>query len=156
MSSANFYKAKHNKDDEYYTQYRDIEKELIYYKEYLKDKIIFCNCDNDNYSNFWKFFKNKFYEFGLKKLICIYFSETEFVHKAEFDGTIIKITDLLSQGDFRSAESIEVLQEADIVITNPPFSLFTEFIDIMTEYNKKYLIIGNKNSICCNNVLSGV
>jgi len=119
--NKNLHKAKKVKNDEFYTQLIDIEKELTHYKEQLIDKIIYCNCDGER-SNFIKYFKDNFKELGIKKL-------------------------LTSSCDFRSSESIELLKECDIVITNPPFSLFREYISQLIEYNKKFLIIGNLNAI---------
>lgn len=121
MANKNMHKAKVAKNDEFYTQLTDIEKELQYYITHFKDAIIYCNCDGEN-SNFVKYFKNNGEKLGIKKL-------------------------LYSSCDFRSDESIEMLKEANIVVTNPPFSLFREFISLLAEYNKKFLIIGNLNAI---------
>lgn len=150
-------KAFKAKKDEFYTQLTDIEKEMRYYKEHFKGKTIFCNCDDPEESNFWRYFELNFEELGLKKLIATHY-ETEkpsykLELKADLDGDgritnkdIIK-TPLKQNGDFRSPECIEILQEADIVITNPPFSLFREFLSLLVEHNKHFIIIGNVNAI---------
>ena len=143
--------AKKNKADEFYTQYEDIAKEIPYYKEQLADKIIYCNCDNPKYSNFYKYLKEHFSEYKLKQLIATHIGLYEYYSykpkKYIFDGQTEIIEELNTNGDFRSYECINILQTADIVITNPPFSLFREFISLMSEYNKKFLILGNINAI---------
>lgn len=149
----NLHKAKTAKNDEFYTQMTDIEKELKHYKEHFKDKTIFCNCDDPKQSNFWKYFHLNFNHFGLKKLIATHYHETEPTYKIEYTGEddnnceIGVITNLKTNGDFRSSECIELLKEADIIVTNPPFSLFREYIAQLIEYDKKFIVIGNKNSI---------
>lgn len=150
--------AQANKKDEFYTQYEDIEKELVYYKPFFKDKVVYCNCDKYNESNFAKFFIDNFKEYGLKKLICtnyvpipnMLFTVAVWIpaYHFEYDGKgrgIVK--DMVGDGDFRSRECIELLEEADVVVTNPPFSLFREFVAQMFRHNKKFLIIGNVNAI---------
>ena len=143
--------AKKNKADEFYTKYEDIAREIPYYKEYLADKIIYCNCDNPLYSNFYKFFKDNFCEYRLKKLIATHIGLYEYYSykpkKYTYNGRKEIIEELNTNGDFRSYECINILQTADIVITNPPFSLFQEFISLMSEYNKQYIILGNINAI---------
>lgn len=139
--------ARKEKNDEFYTFLEDIERELKHYKDYFKDKIIYCNCDNPNYSNFWKYFYNNFRDFGLKKLISTYYSKKHYVCKTEYDGVDIKIEILNHNGDFRNKECIDLLKKSDIVVTNPPFSLFIEFITQLSKYDKKFIVIGNKNSV---------
>ena len=149
----NLHKAKTAKNDEFYTQLTDIEKELKHYKTHFKDKTIFCNCDDPKQSHFWKYFHLNFNHFGLKKLIATHFHETEPTYKIEYDGSddnncdIGIITNLETNGDFRSPECIALLQEADIIVTNPPFSLFREYVAQLIDYDKKFIVIGNKNSI---------
>ena len=149
----NLHKAKTAKNDEFYTQITDIEKELKHYKAHFKNKTIFCNCDDPKQSHFWKYFHLNFNHFGLKKLIATHFHETEPTYKIEYTGEddnnceIGVITNLETNGDFRSSECIELLKEADIIVTNPPFSLFREYIAQLIEYDKKFIVIGNKNSI---------
>lgn len=133
------------------TQLPDIENELKHYREHFKDKVVFCNCDDPEWSNFWQFFSLQFEFLGLKKLIATHFEDEKQSYKLEMwrdeAGVHSGIKTLQQNGDFRSPESIELLKEADIVVTNPPFSLFREYIAQLMEYDKKFLIIGNKNAI---------
>ena len=152
--NSSLIKASINKEDEFYTQLTDIEKELKHYKENFADKIIFCNCDDPDWSNFWLYFKLNFEHLGLKKLISTHFEISKPSYKLEFDGKEVKETRLSQNGDFRSPECIELLQEADIVVTNPPFSLFREYIDVLMRYDKKFLIIGNQNNITYKDVFN--
>ena len=156
MASKNLAKAKNNKNDEFYTQLTDIEKELGHYKNHFKDKVVFCNCDDPKESNFFRYFALNFKFLGIKKLISTHFEREKPSYKLEIvedinnDGKInledaIK-TPLKQNGDFRSPECIELLKESDIVITNPPFSLFREYVAQLVEYDKKFLIIGNQNN----------
>ncbi len=138
------YKAR---KDEFYTQLTDIEKECAHYKNHFKGKVIFCNCDDPEESNFWKYFYLNFEHLGLKKLISTHFEYDKPTYKLEYDGSEIKKTDLKQNGDFRSPECIELLDECDIVCTNPPFSLFREFVAVLMEHMKNFLIIGNVNCI---------
>lgn len=181
--------AKKNKSDEFYTQLADIEIELKHYKEYFKDKVIFCNCDDPFESSFFKYFAMNFNAFGLKKLICTSYDSSpvaytqlslfnenekrvainnrkaykiEITEVADYnnDGAV-DLSDvnyllknkknalslLQGNGDFRSGECVKLLKESDIVITNPPFSLFREYIAQLTEYGKDYVIMGNTNAL---------
>ena len=119
------------KNDEFYTQLPDIENELKHYREHFKDKVVFCNCDDPEWSNFWQFFSLQFEFLGLKKLIATHFEDEKQSYKLEMwrdeAGVHSRIKTLQQNGDFRSPESIELLKEADIVVTNPPFSLFREY-----------------------------
>lgn len=140
--------AKSKKDDEFYTLYEDIEKELIHYKEKFKDKVVYCNCDDICQSNFWRFFHYNFEEFGIKQLIATNYSATpgeayKAVYAGGNDYNIFScdLKKLEGNGDFRSEECIEVLKQADIVCTNPPFSLFRDFIQVMLDNDKQYLIV---------------
>lgn len=149
MKTTNLQQAKKQKNDEFYTQLSDIEKEVKNYKKYFKDKVVYCNCDDPEWSNFFKYFTNAFEFLGLKKVITTHYEKDgEESYKLELDsqGKVIK-TPLKGDGDFRSEECIEILKEADIVITNPPFSLFREYVGQLIEYDKKFLIIGNNNAI---------
>lgn len=139
--------AQNNKKDEFYTQYEDIEAELKHYKKHFKNKIIFCNCDDPEWSNFWKYLKDNFNTFKLKKLISTHYEKDKTSYKLEYDGREIVKTDLEGDGDFRSDECIEILKEANIIITNPPFSLFRPYISQLIKYKKKFIIIGNVNAI---------
>ena len=152
-TNINLHKANVIKNDEFYTRFTDISKELINYKKYFKDKVILCNCDNPNHSAFWKYFHLNFNKLGLKKLISTYYDKDKSTYKIEYRGGNdndikdgLKIP-LKGNGDFRNVECIKILKEADIVVTNPPFSLFREYITMLMEYNKKFIIIGNINSV---------
>lgn len=153
MANANLHKAKTAKNDEFYTQLSDVSKELMHYKEHFKDKIVFCNCDDPSWSAFWKYFHLNFSHLGLKKLISTHYDHEKPTYKMEYEGgndndvEVGTITPLEGNGDFRNAECIELLKQADIVVTNPPFSLFREYVAQLMEYEKEFLIIGNKNSI---------
>lgn len=140
-------KVKEVKNDEFYTMIDTIENELIHYRKYLKDKIIYCNCDSEK-SNFYKYFYINFYILGIKKLIATCYNKEGNGYKIEVynENNILKKikTKLKGNGDFRSEECVEILKECDIVVTNPPFSLFREFINLLMKYNKKFLIIGPK------------
>ncbi|MDM1546217.1 adenine-specific methyltransferase EcoRI family protein [Ignatzschineria indica] len=157
-------KAKTNKNDEFYTQLSDIENELQYYSSHFKDKVIYLNCDDVRFSNFFKYFTLNFNKLGLKKIICACYKQIDndlFSDISESEGGFYYIytgkekcepdlNDVIyfnGNGDFRSQESIELLKKADIVVTNPPFSLFREFVNQLILYNKKFLIIGNINAI---------
>ena len=183
-------KAKNNKNDEFYTQLSDIEKELKYYKDYFKGKTILCNCDDPYESNFFQYFAMNFNRLGLKKLITTCYAESPIKNKQlslfdinnlnkdekksgkpykleiteildlNNDGaidlvdveTLIKnknniLTLLKGDGDFRSNECIQILKESDIVVTNPPFSLFREYVDQLEKYKKNYIIMGNTNAL---------
>lgn len=147
MTKKNLSTAKKNKQDEFYTQLADIEKELKYYKYHFKDKVIYCNCDDPEWSNFFKYFELNFHFLGIKKVITTHFDYEKPTYKLEYDGKNIKKTPLNQNGDFRSDEAVELLKEADIVITNPPFSLFREYVAQLVQYDKKFIIIGNMNSV---------
>ena len=146
--NKNLHTAKKEKNDEFYTMLSDIEKELWNYKEHFKDKIIFCNCDDPEESNFWKYFSLNFEFLGLKKLVSTHFHTDRQTYKLEmFSKDNVVKTMLKQNGDFRSDECVEILKECDIVVTNPPFSLFREYVGLLEEYGKKYLVIGSMNAI---------
>ena len=145
MNNRNLHKARKARNDEFYTQYEDIEKEIQNYN--LEGKKIYCNCDDYRYSNFVKYFKDNFNELKIAYLTASNYDNGECAYKYEYDGVEEKITALKGNGDFRSEECIELLKEADVIITNPPFSQFREYIAQLMEYNKKFLIIGNMNAI---------
>jgi hypothetical protein len=155
--NSNLHRAKKAACDEFYTLLTDIEKELSHYKEYFRNKIVFCNCDDPEESNFWKYFELNFEHLGLKKLVSTHYETDKPSYKLELfsdvngdgkinKGDVIK-TPLKQNGDFRSPECIEILKECDVVVTNPPFSLFREYVAQLVEYNKYFLIIGSKNAI---------
>ena len=155
--NANLMKARAAKQDEFYTQLSDIEKEMQHYREHFKGKIILCNCDDPRESNFYRFFANSFEFLGLKKLITTcYSTEGKAVwleYNGEKDGDRVPdpekigVHPLKGDGDFRSPECIEFLKQADIVVTNPPFSLFREYVAQLMEYGKKFIILGSMNAI---------
>ena len=153
MSNAHMNKARKAKNDEFYTKLEDVSKELKYYREHFKDKIVYCNCDNPRWSAFWKYFHLNFAELGLKKLISTHYDKTNPTYKMEYTGgddNDIEVgikTPLEGNGDFRNKECLDILDEADIVVTNPPFSLFRGYVAVLMEHKKKFLIIGNKNAI---------
>ena len=159
--------AKKARLDEFYTQLPDIERELRHYKKHLKGKTVYCNADDPRISNFFHFFSHSFERLGLKKLITTcyksqqrdLFSRKDSEHAIwlEYDGVNngnripdpeeIGVHPLQGDGDFRSPECIELLERSDIVVTNPPFSLFREYVAQLVEHDKKFLIIGNQNAI---------
>lgn len=185
--NKNLHKANKAKNDEFYTQLSDIEKELRYYKNHFRDKVVYCNCDDPFESNFFKYFASNFNALKLKKLIATSFVNSPVAGKQldllEIEGLkpdgkqpfrvdINEVksskknwaidmgdveyllrhskntaTPLQEDGDFRSSECIEILKEVDIVVTNPPFSLFREYVTQLFEYNKKFIIVGNQNAI---------
>ncbi|MBM2817366.1 MAG: modification methylase [Ignavibacteria bacterium] len=173
-TNKNLHGAKNAKKDEFYTQLADIEKELRHYKEHFEGKTVFCNCDDPRVSNFFHYFSFNFENLGLKKLITTcyknqnadLFSE----HKSEKaiyleyngdkndnkvpDPEEIGIQHLEGDGDFRSKECIELLKQSDIVVTNPPFSLFREYVAQLIEYDKKFIIIGHQNAITYKEIFS--
>lgn len=165
--NKNLQTASKAKKDEFYTQLTDIEKEMRYYKPLFKNKIVLCNCDDPRVSNFFKYFTLNFEELGLKRVIAtcyknstpdlfsmndcekavylIYDGDKNGNHIA--DNEEIDVKELKGDGDFRSKECIELLKQSDIVVTNPPFSLFREYVAQLIAYDKKFLIIGNMNAI---------
>ena len=134
MANANLSNAKRAKNDEFYTQLSDIENELKHYKNHFAGKVVYCNCDDARESNFFRFFQKKFNDYGLKKLITTSYNEnghgSVLVYEGDTNGNgklddnEVKVSELKGNGDFRSEECIELLKESDIVVTNPPFSLF--------------------------------
>ncbi len=165
--NRSLHRAKVGKKDEFYTQLADIEAELRHYKKHFKGKVVYCNCDDPRISNFFHYFSYGFEALGLKKLITTCYKNQDMdlfsrhdAEKAiylEYEGDEnanrvpdpeeIGIHHLQGDGDFRSAEAIALLQQADIVVTNPPFSLFREYVAQLMEYEKKFVVIGNKNAI---------
>lgn len=137
--------AKKDKVDNFFTKYETIEKELVNYNNFFNGKIVYCNCDDPATSNFYKYFKNNFDSLELTKLVCSWFDENggglceyydgrEYVRKLDFDG------------DFRNPKFDGLIDECDVIVTNPPFSLFRDFIKLMIKHKKKFIILGNLNS----------
>lgn len=144
-TNENLGNAKKAKNDEFYTYYEDIEKEVSNYKDYLRDKTIFLPCDDEN-SQFFKFFSDHFTEYGLKRIIATCKKEIGPGSMVGTNGNATVIGELKGDGDFRSEEVNEILEECDIVITNPPFSMFRAFVSWIMKYNKQFLIIGSQNA----------
>ena len=144
--NTNLHQAKKAKCDEFYTQYSDIEAELCHYTPHFEGKTVYCNCDNPDLSNFTKYFKDNFDALKLKRLICTGYNAQGHGKALDYDGQG-ETTELNGNGDFRSEECVELLKQADIVVTNPPFSLFREYVAQLVQYDKKFLIIGNQNAI---------
>ena len=165
--NANLHQARNAQKDEFYTQRIDIENELKHYKHHFKDKVVYCNCDDPRISEFFHYFSYKFESLNLKKLITTCFkndnmdlfsqNDCEKAIYLEYDGDKngnrvpdteeIGIKHLKGNGDFRNDECIELLKQADIVVTNPPFSKFREYISQLVEYDKKFVVIGHQNAI---------
>ena len=153
MANENLHKAKEAKNDEFYTQLSDVAEELRHYKEHFKGKVVFCNCDDPTSSAFWKYFHLNFEHLGLKKLIATHYDKEKPTYKMEYEGgddndieTGVK-TPLEGNGDFRNQECIDLLKEADIVVTNPPFSMYRTYLAQLIEYKKDFIIWSNNNSI---------
>ena len=176
MANQTLHSAKKQKKDEFYTQLSDIEKELKHYKNHFNGKTVLCNCDDPRVSNFFKYFSYNFEYLGLKKLIstCYKNQDADWFSKHDVEKAIwleyngdkngnrvpdaneIGIREFNGDGDFRSDECIELLKQADIVVTNPPFSLFREYVAQLMEYGKKFLIIGNKNAVTYKEVFKAI
>lgn len=142
---ANTQKAKLAKNDEFYTQLPDIEQELQHYRKHFRGAVVYCNCDNPEQSNFWKYFVQNFEALGLVKLVATHYAPGATSYKLEYFGPGVEAvkTQLAGDGDFRSPECVELLKQADIVVTNPPFSLFREYISLSLAHEKRFLVIGN-------------
>ncbi len=165
--NSSLHAAKTTKHDEFYTQLSDIERELRHYTKHFKGKTVLCNCDDPKISNFFHYFSHNFEKLKLKKLITTCFRNcdanlfsTHVVEKGIYleylgdkkgsrvpDPNDIGIHELKGDGDFRSDECVKLLKQADIVVTNPPFSLFREYVEQLVQHKKKFLIIGNINAI---------
>ena len=160
-------KAKRDKKDEFYTQRTDIENELRHYKEHFRGKVVLCNCDDPRESEFFKYFVENFEKLGLKRLIatCYKSQDVDLFSQGECERAVYQVYEgdkngnmtldddevsvryLKGDGDFRSGECIEILRQADIVVTNPPFSLFREYVAQLVRHDKKFLIVGHQNAI---------
>ena len=167
MGRQQLTQAQRAKKDEFYTQREDIEREVRHYRHHFKGKVVYCNCDDPRVSNFFDFFSKQFEFYGLKKLIttCYKNLEPDLFSRHDSERAVyleyhgdqdenhrpdpheIDVKPLRGDGDFRGPECIELLKESDIVVTNPPFSLFREFLAQLIKYEKKFLIIGHQNAI---------
>ena len=165
--NRNLIRAKRTKQDEFYTQLADIEREAKHYAGHFRDKVVYCNCDDPRVSNFFHYFSYNFERLGLKKLVSACYQNRERDLFSSHDskqaiwleysgnnagGRVPEVADIgvnhfKGDGDFRCAESIELLKLADIVVTNPPFSLFREYVAQLVQYGKKFLIVGNQNAV---------
>ena len=152
--NENLHAAKTGKNDEFYTQLEDIELEMSHYRQHFVGKTIFCNCDDPTWSNFWRYFHVNFADLGLKKLISTHYDREgnpsymmEYSGGNDLDINAGTVAPLEGDGDFRSPECIELLKKADVVVTNPPFSQYREYVAQLMEYEKKFIIIGNLNCI---------
>ena len=165
--NKNLNKAKRKKNDDFYTQLPDIENELKHYRPHFAGKVIYCNCDDPKISNFYKYFSLNFAVLGLKKLITTCYRNKALDlfsdHTSEKaiwlecnrgtceNGAYVPsdpvVRHLDGDGDFRSDECVNLLKQADIVVTNPPFSLFREYVSQLIEHDKKFIIIGTQNAV---------
>ena len=165
--NSSFAHAKREKKDEFYTQLSDIERELKHYRHHFKGKVVYCNCDDPRISNFFHYFSYNFEKLGLKRLITTCYksqaadlfsqNDSESAIYLDYDGSgrtngapdpeAIGIQRLDGDGDFRSAEAIALLEKADIVVTNPPFSLFRDYVRQLIHYDKQFLIVGHQNAV---------
>lgn len=164
-NNANLRRADRVENDEFYTRLEDINNEVQHYREFFNNKIVYCNCDDGNWSNFWRFFYANFEFFGMKKLIATSYHENEAAFKYEYEGGydrtdyvsneylegVVK-TQLTGNGDFRSEECVNIMLSSDVIVTNPPFSLIKEFIPMLVSNNKSFLIIGPMNAMTYNNI----
>ena len=152
--------AKAVKNDEFYTEYGTISDEMGHYRKQFEGQAVYCNCDDPAWSNFWKYFHSNFGSLKLKKLICTHYEKEEgvpsyaLVYEGGDDfnmeaGSVIPIegNDGYNAGDFRSDACIELLKESTIVVTNPPFSLFREYVAQLIKYGKKFIVLGNQNAV---------
>ena len=165
-SNARLHGAKRKKNGEFYTQLSDIEEELCHYAEAFRGKTVLCNCDDPRVSNFFRYFCLNFEHFGLKRVITTCYKNqnpnlfsTNTAERACYliydgnnggnmpDWDKVEVLPLKGDGSFDSKECVELLEQSDIVVTNPPFSLFREYVAQLIKYDKKFLIIGNINAI---------
>jgi hypothetical protein len=147
-NNNSLHSAKKEKNDEFYTQLEDIEKECVHYVKHFKDKIVLCNCNDVLHKNFTLYFYRNFKTLGLKKLIATgYKVDGEHGKVCSYDGNEWTMKMLEGDGGYSTDECIEFLKESDIVVTNPPFSLFRDYVATLMKYKKKFLIIGNMNAI---------
>lgn len=163
--NCNLCLAKSEKNDEFYTQLVDIEKELKYYKKFFQNKVVYCNCDKflqEKESKFFTYFANNFKYLGLKELIISYYNPNDKGKVCFFYGDMtpdnmpnidkVVVHELEEDGSFYSDECLSLMKRADVIVTNPPFSLFRKFIQTLVSYNKRFLVIGNKNAISCKEI----
>lgn len=145
-------KAKQAKNDEFFTKIEEIEKELQFYTDFLKDKTIYCNCDDFRVSAFVSYFKNNFEKLAIKQVFATNLDTGKGAYKWSFDGKTETIEKLNGNGDFRSLECSAMLEESDVVVSNPPFSLFRDFFSKLIEKKKQFLIVGSLNAVTYKNI----
>lgn len=152
-NSGNLLSAKEKKNNEFYTLYEEIENEVLLHSEMFKDKVVYCPCDNPDVSNFSKFFRDNFEKLRIKRLISTCYPQgiLEVVDK---NGS--KRLQLKGDGDFRSDECQRIMRNSDLVVTNPPFSLFRDFVKVLSNNKLKYLIIGNKNAVQYKEIITDI
>ncbi|MCL1630144.1 adenine-specific methyltransferase EcoRI family protein [Roseibaca sp. V10] len=174
MTTASLSAARKAKQDEFYTSLRDIELELEHYKEHFRGKVVYCNCDDPRASNFFRYFAANFKRLDLKKVIttCYGSEDVDQFGRGRSDQAVyleytgdsldksapapgqVAVKTLAGDGDFRSDECVKLLLQADIVVTNPPFSLFREYVTQLVEHKKQFLIIGNMNAVTYKEIFS--
>lgn len=166
MTNKTLRNARKAKKDEFYTRYEDIAKELVHYKDQLRGKVVYCNCDNPAESNFVKYFTDNFTSFALKKLIATHYVNPQtsgtkpqklvLTPADNAEGFIREVTVLEGDGDFRSEECIAILKQADVVVTNPPFSLWREFAELLISHNKQFIVLGTIQAANYTPMLKGI
>lgn len=150
-TNANLQYSRREKQDEFYTQYSTIEEELWFYKEHLKNKTIYCNCDNPKFSQFWAFFYNNFNKLKLKTLYSTYLSDSPLLYI--YDGKSVTVQKINGNGGYDSKECLKILDKSDLCITNPPYSLFKNYMNLLINKNKKFIVLGNLNSATYTNIM---
>ena len=147
-NNSALHQARRAKNDEFYTRYEDVEAELKHYQDKFRDKTVYLNCDNPDKSAFWEYFATNFQRLGLKRLVATHYTGGVSWGEEIFRGHDEPVRfNLVGNGDFRSDECVELLKQSDVVVTNPPFSLFREYIAQLVDHGKEFLVIGNQNAI---------
>lgn len=148
--NTNLNGAKRAKNDEFYTRLEDVEAELQHYPNAFRGKVVYLNCDDPS-SAFWEYFSQHFAALGLKELVATKYPEG-LLYRLKSAGGAVEVIELDGDGDFRSPECVEVLKQSDVVVTNPPFSLFRGYVAQLVEYGKDFVILGNQNAITYNEI----
>lgn len=150
--------ARANAADEFYTGYEDVEAEMSLYGDYFRNKHVYCPCDNAEHSNFYKYFKNNFEKLRLKRLTATaWYSDDVMGTYDNYDGEKEEFKNMTeTTGDFRSEAIKRLMMQADVIVTNPPFSLFREFISILINGSKDFIILGNINAITYKEVFPSI
>lgn len=159
--NGNLHKARKDKNDEFYTKMSDVEDELRHYKGHFAGRSVLCNCDDPEWSSFWRYFVLNFEHLGLRRLVSTHYQAGVPSYSLAYDGLkntdgapIFIRTPLTGDGDFRSPECVEMLNDADVVVTNPPFSLFREYVALMLSKGKRFVVVGNHNAITYKDIFS--